>query len=105
MRGRIMMMRRGLGGMCLAVGLLAVLCHANRVAGEDKENPIITSVKSRLKDPGKPFTLIVRVRVKEGAGKLFEAAFAKAITATRKEKGNLGYDLNRDTQDPSRYLV
>jgi quinol monooxygenase YgiN len=91
--------------MCLAIGLLAVLWNTNRVAGEDKENPVITFVKSRLKQPDKPFTLIVHVQVKEGAGKQFEAAFAKAISATRKEKGNLAYDLNRDTQDPSRYLV
>jgi quinol monooxygenase YgiN len=91
--------------MCLAIGLLAVLCNTNRVAGEDKENPVITSVKARLKNPDKPFTLVVTVRVREGAGERFEAAFAKAITATRKEKGNLGYDLNRDTRDPSRYLV
>jgi quinol monooxygenase YgiN len=83
-------------------------CHAgdiNRVAGQDRENPVITFVKSRLKDPDKPFTLIVRVQVKEGAGRQFEAAFAKAHAETRKEKGNLAYDLNRDTQDPSRYLV
>jgi quinol monooxygenase YgiN len=91
--------------MCLAIGVLAVLGNNNRVACQDKENPVITAVKSRLKNPDKPFTLIVRVQVKEGAGKQFEAAFAKAITATRKEKGNLAYELNRDTQDPSRYLV
>ncbi len=66
---------------------------------------MIASVKSRLKNPDKPFTLIVRVQVKEGADKQFEAAFTKAIPASRKEKGNLAYDLNRDTQDPSRYLV
>jgi quinol monooxygenase YgiN len=100
-----MLMRRGFGGMCLTIGLLAVLGNANRAAGEDKENPIIASVKSRLKNPDKPFTLIVCVQVKEGAGKRLEAAFAKAIAATRKEKGNLAYDLNRDTRNPSRYLV
>jgi quinol monooxygenase YgiN len=91
--------------MCLAIGLLAVLCNSDRVAGQDKEHPVITAVKSRLKNPDKPFTLIVRVKVKEGAGKQFEESFAKAIVATRKEKGNLAYDLNRDTQDPSRYLI
>ncbi len=100
-----MLMRRALGGMCLAIGLLAVLGNTNRVAGEDKENAVITFVKSRLKDPDKPFTLITPVQVKEGAGKQFEAAFAKTVTATRKEKGNLAYDLNRDTQAPSRYMV
>ena len=100
-----MLMRRSLGCVCLAIGFVAVLGNTNRVAGEDKENPIIASVKSRLKNTDKPFTLIVRIKVKEGAGKQFEAAFAKAIPATRKEKGNLAYELNRDTQDPSRYLV
>jgi quinol monooxygenase YgiN len=100
-----MLMRRGLGGICLAIGLLVVLWNTNRVTGQDKENPIITAVKSRLKNLDKPFTLIVRVQVKEGAGKDFEAAFAKALVETRKEKGNLAYDLNRDIQDPSRYLV
>lgn len=100
-----MLRRRGLGVMCLTLGLLVVLCNTNRVAGQDKENPVIASVKSRLKNPDKPFALIVRVQVKEGAEKQFEAIFAKAIPASRKEQGNLAYDLNRDTQDPSRYLV
>lgn len=100
-----MLMRDGLGGTCLAIGLLVVLWNTNRIVGQDKENPIVTSAKSRLKDPDKPFTLIVRVQVKEGAGKQFEDAFAKAISATRKEKGNLAYDLNRDTENPLRYLV
>lgn len=100
-----MWMRRAFGGMCLAIGLLVVLGSSARVAGQDKENPVITAVKARLKNPDKPFTLLVRVQVKEGAEKQFEAAFAKAITATRKEKGNLAYDLNRDTQNSSRYLV
>ena len=31
-----MLMRRGLGGMCLAIGLLAVLGNTNQVAAEDK---------------------------------------------------------------------
>jgi quinol monooxygenase YgiN len=99
------MLQRGFGGMCLAIGLLALLWNTNRVAGQDKRNPVITAVKARLKDPNKPFTLIVRVQVKEGADKQFEAAFAKAIPASRKEKGNLAYDLNRDTENPSRYVV
>ena len=62
-------MRRGLGGVCLAIGVLAVLGNTHRVAGEDKENAIITSVKARLNNPDRPFTLIVRLQVKEGADK------------------------------------
>lgn len=100
-----MLMRRGLRGICLTIGLLAVLGNTNRVAGQDKENPVITFVKSRVKNPDKPFTLVLRVQVKEGTGKQFEEAFAKAIVATRKEKGNLAYDLNRDTRNSSSYLI
>lgn len=98
-------MRRGLGSMCLAIGLLALLWNTNRVAGQDQENPVITFVKSRVKNSDKPFTLVLRVQVKQGSGKQFEAAFAKALSATRKEKGNLAYDLNRDTRNPSNYLI
>jgi quinol monooxygenase YgiN len=104
-RENIMLMRGAVSGICLVLGLLVVLPGAGRAADEDKENPILASVKSRLKNPDKPFTLVVLVQVKEGSGEQFEAAFAKAITATRKEKGNLVYDLDRDTEKPSRYVV
>jgi quinol monooxygenase YgiN len=101
-------MRSGLRwqGACLATGLLAVvLLGSVPAAGQDKENPIVASIKPRLKDPDKPFTLAVHIKVKAGAGDRFEAAFAKARRETRKEKGNLAYELNRDTEDPSRYLL
>ena len=100
-----MLMRRGVEGICLVLVLLVVLPGAGQAADDDKENPVLASVRSRLKNPDKPFTLIVHIQVKEGSGEQFEAAFAKAITGTRKEKGNLVYDLNRDTEKPSRYLV
>ena len=58
-----------------------------------------------VKDPARPFTLIVRFRIKEGAAAKFEAAFAKATQATRQEKGNRAYDLNRDPQTPTQYLL
>src|SRR5262249_56723830 len=74
-------------------------------SADDKDDPIIAFVKPKLKDASKPFTLMVGVKVKEGTGEKFEAAFAKALQATRKEKGCLTYDLNRDTEDPTRYQV
>jgi quinol monooxygenase YgiN len=95
-------MRARLPGGWLVAALLTAILAAPAFA---QDNPIVASVKSRLKDPDKPFTLIVQIKVKEGAGERFEAAFAKARRATRQEKGNLAYDLSRDTQDPSRYLV
>src|SRR5436305_14232228 len=100
-----MLVRLGLKRTCLALGLLAGLSGPAVAAGPDKEDPILALVKPRLKHPDKPFTLAIRVRAKEGAAGRLEAAFARAIRATRKEKGNFAYDLNRDTQDPSRYLL
>jgi quinol monooxygenase YgiN len=90
----------------LPLGLLAVILLApSRATGEEKEDPILAFVKKQVKDPAKPFTLVVSLKVKEGTGDKFEAAFAKALTATRKEKGCLTYDLNRDSQDALSYVV
>jgi len=74
-------------------------------SAQEKENPIVGQVKAAVKDPARPFTLIVRLKVKEGAGVKLEAAFAKARKATRQEKGDRAYDLNRDTKTPTQYLV
>jgi quinol monooxygenase YgiN len=86
--------------------LLAVLALVGGVAaGQDKEHPIVAQVKPKLKDANKPFTMIVVAKLKDGASDKFEAAFAKALKGTRKEKGYYAYDLNRDVDDPNRYLV
>lgn len=100
-----MRMRSSVKGMGLAVGLLAAVLGPGAAMGQDKENPIATFVKSRLKAPDKPFTLLVGLKVKVGEEKKLEAAFARAIKATRQEKGCLAYEFNRDTADPTRYLM
>ncbi|MBM3994761.1 MAG: antibiotic biosynthesis monooxygenase [Planctomycetes bacterium] len=74
-------------------------------AGQDKVNPIEAEVKANLKDLKKPFTMLVIVKIKEGAAEKFESAFVKARVATRKEKGNKAYSLNRSTKAPNEYFV
>jgi quinol monooxygenase YgiN len=92
-----------------SLGVLAVLAGwvgtVSRARAQEKEHPIIARVKAAVKDPTGPFTLVVRFKVKESATAKFEAAFAKAAQETRKEKGNRAYDLNRDTQAPTQYLL
>jgi len=101
-----MSIRWGVSSACLlAVLLVVTLFLPAAAAAEEKENPILAFVKTKVKDPDKPFTLIVALKVKEGEEKKFETAFAKAVKASRKEKGCLTYDLSRDTSDASRYLV
>lgn len=84
---------------------IVALALVSRAPAQDKENPILTEVKASLKDSTKPFTMLVHVKVKDGAGAKFEAAFAKAIVGTRKEKGNKVYELNRSTKAPNEYVV
>jgi quinol monooxygenase YgiN len=72
---------------------------------QEKESPIAARVKAAVKDPAKPFTLIVRFKLKEDATAKFEVAFTIAAKATRQKKGNRAYDLNRDTQTPTQYLL
>ena len=92
-------------------GWLAVLALGALAGGfgmaraQDKENPIVGAVKQAVKDPARPFTMLVMLNVKDGQAEKFEAAFAQARRETRKEKGNLAYDLSRDAKEPSRYLV
>ena len=91
--------------LAAALLLAATVLVVPRAAGGDKPDPIAAQVKASLKDPGKPFTMVVTLRAKEGAGEKIAAAFAKAVKATRRENGCVAYDLSRDTKAPDQYLV
>jgi autoinducer 2-degrading protein len=94
-----------LSALLVILGMLALGSVNALAAADEKPNPIVASVKAELKDPAKPFTILVFIQVKEGSEEKFETAFAKAIAGTRKEKGNLVYQLNRDVKKPGHYCV
>ena len=81
--------------------------HVSITLAQDQTDAIAAQVKASVKDPTKPFTLLVSLQVKEGDGeKLMEVrVFAKAVTPTRREKGCLAYELNRDPKTPTSYLL
>ena len=87
--------------------LLAVPLFAFAIADvrADDENPIVTLVKSKVKDKNKPFGMTVTFKVKSGEEKAFAEAFKPGAAATRKEAGNLGYYLNHDVDDPTVFVV
>lgn len=89
----------------LLTGVLLLPLLVATGLGQSEQHPIAAQVKAALKDPAKPFTMLVSLQVKQGQEERFETAFAKARQATRKEKGCLAYDLNRDAKEPTRYLV
>lgn len=86
-----------------ALTMLALLCPVY-AAGQD-EHPVVQQVKAKLKDPAKPFTMGIRLKVKAGNGEKVESAFAAARKETRNEKGNLAYDLNRSADDETMYIL
>lgn len=88
----------------LVVPVLA-LAGASTPAPAAEEHPVVTLVKSKLKDPSKPFALLVSIRAKAGKEKDLEAACRLCIAATKKEPGCLAYELNRDTDDPTSFVM
>ena len=83
----------------LALGLSVTAARAQ------DEPPVVALVKSKVKDPAKPFALLVEFKVKAGKEKEFEAAFQPALVATRKEPGCVAYYLNRDPDQPELYTM
>lgn len=87
----------------MSVALITAFSFAPNALAQ--ESPIETEVKASLKDLTKPFTLIVRLKLKDGNGPKFEEAFAKAAAETHKEKGNKTYEMSRSAKDANDYLV
>lgn len=83
---------------------LATLVLSAPAAAQD-ENPVVKLIKSKVKDEKKTFAILVTFKVKAGKEKEFEAAFAPALVATRKEAGCVAYFLNRDPDAPSNYIM
>jgi quinol monooxygenase YgiN len=92
---------RLIGRLHIVVGFFIGFALNAQTAGEG----MAEAIRSQLKDPSKPFTFIVKVKVKEGKSAAFETAFAEALKLTRKEKGCLRYDLNREKDSAVDYVV
>jgi quinol monooxygenase YgiN len=71
----------------------------------DEDHPAVALVKSKVKDPAKPFALFVTIKAKPGKEKELEAVCAPCIAATKKELGCLAYELNHDPDDSTAYLM
>jgi quinol monooxygenase YgiN len=107
MKGTISMVKRRRLALCVVLSIgfgLCMLAVPGRGA-QDEPNPIVAQVKAKVKNPKKPFTMLVRLELKEGANEQFEAAFAPAIKATRAEKGCITYDLSQDLDHSGSYVL
>lgn len=95
------MIRRTLLFVLPALVLATVLAEAR---AED-EHPVVKLIKSKVKDPAKPFAILVTFKVKAGKEKEFEDAFPACLAATKKEPGCIAYELNQDPEHPDTYLM
>jgi quinol monooxygenase YgiN len=89
----------------LAPLVLALAGALSAAPGADEDHPVVALVKSKVKDPAKPCALLVTIKAKSGKEKDLEAAFAPCIAATKKEAGCLAYELNRDADEPTTYVM
>jgi quinol monooxygenase YgiN len=70
-----------------------------------QDHPVVALVKSKVKDPAKPFAILVTIKVKAGKEKELEAMVAPCVAATKKEAGCIAYEFNRDPDDPTTYVM
>jgi quinol monooxygenase YgiN len=82
-----------------------VLAGPAPAASGAEDHPAVATVKSKVKDPARPFALLVTLQAKAGKEKELEAAFAPCIAASKKEAGCLAYELNRDPDAPTTYVL
>lgn len=52
-----------------------------------------------------PFNFIAHLRAKPGSEKLLEEAIMACVAPTRAEEGNVNYDLHRNLDDPTVFVI
>ena len=75
------------------------------IDASDDSATILRVLGAGLRNPAEPLSLLVRSAVEAGDVEKVEASFGKARSLTLNEPGCRAYELNRDTQNPSHYLV
>lgn len=72
---------------------------------DDDVSAIIASFAGELQDVTKPLAILVQFHVRDGTQELVEAAFAEAGIWTAAEPGAIAYELHRERQAPTRFVV
>lgn len=75
--------------------VLAALAIAPTLGFAQDVDPL-ADIKKQIKDPAKPFTLIVEFKVKPDKAKDFKKMVREAVKNTRMEPGNAAYQVHAD---------
>lgn len=90
----------------LACSALAVLAVISRdAAGQEELHPLAAQIDEQLGEYEGPFVMLVTFTVAEGQGEALVEALGIAANETRKEEGNIAYNLHRDPQDATKFLL
>lgn len=69
------------------------------LATAQNDDPL-ARIKGALKDPAKPFSLVVEFTLKPDSAAAVKSLLATAVQKTREEAGNLAYTCHQDAQNP-----
>lgn len=72
---------------------------------DDEVSAIIASFGAALQDVTKPLAILAQFQVRDGTQALVEDAFAHASVSTANESGVIAYELHRERQAPTRFVV
>ena len=71
-----------------------------------KDSPsLVERLERTLKGEEKPFTLVIQIYIRPDSDTKFEAAAAKAATASLADEGCLAYEFHRDLEKPGHYTL
>lgn len=72
---------------------------------DDDVSAIIASFGAALQDVSTPLAILAQFQVRDGMQDLVEAAFAEASVSTAEEPGVIAYQVHRERQAPTRFVV
>lgn len=91
------------------VAFAATMLLASAASAQDAQlipttEDLIGPIRERVASPDKPFDIFIDITIKPGLEGDFERAFAPAVNATRREPGNIAFQLTRDPRQPNVYV-
>jgi len=93
--------------LCLSVLLALTSLHLTAApqASADELHPIAADVAKQLDDANKPFVLLVNFTTQEDKADAFISAMREPIAETAKEEGNIAYELNQTSNEPTKFVL
>jgi len=87
------------------ISSLPTVVMSDDAAAAKERHPLAVTVGEQLENPNESFGMWVTFELKADAAPEFLKAFDPAVRATRKETGNLAYNLHRSAESETTYRL